>query len=259
MSIIEPGKMDLTLVACYGEKPPAMSAIIHAVQKKIRESLPPDSFCAYEPQQVHATIIGLEGRRLGDQVINTAYVERRHEARAMNLARVLHTVKTSCAIPFSIKVTGYKEGEAYPFTSRNLHPYLRCFCIQGEIAVVMGWPCEGDHYPKLLDELRRSMQFANVLHKYHSSQDDIDNDFFFTIGRISPEKISNIFLQQLCGTIRSLLSSMNTTSIEISRNCLRVVAYVDPKLPLTTSYAYTLDEAEAKLDEIRSLYREVAA
>jgi DNA-binding Lrp family transcriptional regulator len=171
----------------------------------------------------------------------------------------LHTVKTSCAIPFSIKVTGYKEGEAYPFTSRDLHPYLRCFCIQGEIAVVIGWPCEGDHYPKLLDELRRSMQFANVLHKYHASLNDIDNDFFFTVGRISSEKISNILLQQVCGTIRSLLSSMDTTSIEISRDCLSVVAYVDPKLPLTTSYAYTLDEAEAKLDEIRSLYRKVAA
>ena len=251
--------MHLTLVAFYGEKPPAMSAIIHAVQKNIRESLPTDSFCAYEPQQVHATIIGLEGRRVGGQVINTAYVEKRHEARAMSLAGVLQTVRTSCAIPFSVKVTGYKEGEAYPFTSRDLHPYLRCFCIQDELAVVMGWPCERDHYPNLLDKLRRSMQSFNALHKYHASPHDIDNDFFFTVGRIASGSISKMLLEHLRKRTRSLLSSMNTGPIGISRNSLTVVAYIDTKLPLATSYAYTLDEAEAKLDELHGLYREAAA
>jgi hypothetical protein len=90
VSNIESGKMDLTLVAYYGEKSSEFSDLIEAVQKKIRESLPPDTFCAYQPQQVHATIIGLEGRRVGGHVINTTYVERRHELRAINFSRVFH-------------------------------------------------------------------------------------------------------------------------------------------------------------------------
>jgi hypothetical protein len=251
--------VDLTLVAYYGEKPSAFSELIEAVQKKIQESLPPDSFCAYEPRQVHATIIGLEGRRLGGHVLNTNYVERRHELHAIDFSRLFHILKHSRVLPFSVNISGYKDGEAYPFTSRDLHPYLRCFSIQGEIAVVIGWPYDGYHYPNSLDELRRSFQAANVLHKYHASPNDVDNDFFFTVGKVARERIDNIALQQLCVKIRHFLSSTHTEPVEISRDRLRVVAYVNPQLPPRTSCAYTLDEAEAKIDEIRSLYREVAA
>jgi hypothetical protein len=251
--------VDLTLVAYYGEKPSAFSELVEAVQTKIRESLPPDSFRAYEPRQVHATIIGLEGRRLGVHVLNTNYVERRHELHAINFSRFFHILKHSRVLPFSVSVSGYKDDEAYSFTSRDLHPYLRCFSIQGEIAVVIGWPYDGHHYQDSLDELRRSFQTADVLHKYHGSPKDIDNDFFFAVGKVARERIDNIVLQQLCGKMRHFLSLTHTEPIEISRHCLRVVAYEDAELPPRTSRAYTLDEAEAKIDEIRRLYCEVAA
>lgn len=250
--------MDLTLVAYYGEKPSAFSELVEAVQNKIRESLPPHSFFAYEPRQVHATIIGLEGRRLGGHVLNTNYVERRHELHAMNFPRFFHILKHSRVLPFSVNISGYKEVEAYPFTSRDLHPYLRCFSIQGEIAVVIGWPYDGNHYLNSLHELRRSFQAAKVLHKYHGSPNDVDNDFFFAVGKFARERIDNIVLQQLCGKMRHFLSSTHTEPVEISRDCLRVVAYANAELPPRTSCAYTLDEAEAKIDEIRRVYREVA-
>lgn len=259
MGNIESGKMDLTLVAYYGEKPSAFSELIEVVQQEIIENLPADTFYAYEPQQVHGTIIGLEGRRFGAHIINTNYVEKRHELRAVNFSRLFQILKNSRVFPFSVNISGYKDGQAYPFTSRDLHPYLRSFCIQGEIAVVMGWPCEGNCYPNSLHELRRSFQSANVLHKYHASPNDIDNDFFFAVGRVDLERINNSMLQQVCGKVRLLLSSKNTEPVRICRNYLRVVAYVDSKLPPLTSYAYTLDEAEAKVDELGGLYRDVAA
>jgi hypothetical protein len=40
MANIESGKMDLTLVAYYGEKPSAFSELIEVVQQEIIENLP---------------------------------------------------------------------------------------------------------------------------------------------------------------------------------------------------------------------------
>jgi hypothetical protein len=55
--------------------------------------------------------------------------------------------------------------------------------VQGQAFVLMGWPAAslaGADRP--LDELRRKMNAANVLHKYHARAADVDNDLYLVVG-----------------------------------------------------------------------------
>ena len=258
MSMIQPGEMDLTLVAYYGDKPSAIAELVTGAQNELTSNLR-DAFEPYPLFQVHGTIIGLEGTRAGDRICNTNYLQRRQQLRPLNLEAVFQILKDQSLLPFFIRIGGYKDGELYPFTSRGLHPFLRSFSIQGDVAVAMGWPCDGERYPLALDRLRRVFNEANVLHKYHVSSNDIDNDFFFVLGRINRSKTSELTIQQTQEQMRTFLAIHDSLTIPLDRQHLAIVAYVDPKLPRETSRVYSLDEAERKIDEIKSLYRDVAA
>jgi hypothetical protein len=63
------GKMDVTLVSYYGEKPSAIAKLIDGVIDALHGELG-NAFRAYSQNQVHGTIIGLEGSRLGNRIIN---------------------------------------------------------------------------------------------------------------------------------------------------------------------------------------------
>src|SRR5262245_5701726 len=57
---VEAYQMQVTLVAHYGGKPVALSALVQHLQGKLHELLGP-AFLAYELEQVHGTVIGFEG------------------------------------------------------------------------------------------------------------------------------------------------------------------------------------------------------
>jgi hypothetical protein len=62
----------------------------------------------------------------------------------------------------------------------------RSFSVQGEAFVLVGWPAdslagvEGSGRP--VDELRREMNAAGVLHRYHARPADVDNDLHLVVG-----------------------------------------------------------------------------
>jgi hypothetical protein len=59
----------------------------------------------------------------------------------------------------------------------------RAFSVQGEAFVLVGWPADslaGLGQP--LDELRREMNAAGVLHRYHARPGDVDNDLHLVVG-----------------------------------------------------------------------------
>ena len=250
--------MDVTLVAYYGDKPLPIRNLIEDTISELSNALG-NAFVAYSLQQVHGTIIGFEGRRADNHIINTNYVEIQNELRSLDLKAALQVLDDGSHLPFDITVGGFTDGGQYCFTSRDVAPYMRSFSVQGTYAVVIGWPYMNGKYSKNIDDLRRAFNRANILHKYHSSPDAEDNDFFFVLGNVVKEKIDHLQLQEAQGRLRSFLAAYEPVRVPISRDCLRVVAYVDAKLPLETSYSYTIDEAHKKIDEIRSLYREVKA
>jgi hypothetical protein len=249
--------MNLTLVAYYGDKPAPLSKFIGDAQKELSKALP-GAFEPYGKEQVHGTLIGLEGTRWGDYIINQNYFEQKL-LKSISLPKVLEILKASEHLPFTIQIGGYDYRREYPFTSRNQHPYLRSFSVQRDIAVAMGWPVRDGEHPLTLDRLRRSLNKANVLHRYHASHTDVDNDFFFVLGRVDRAKSSDWAIQVAEERMRSYFERKKSPSVTIDRKNLRVVAYDDTKLPWGKCKVFTLGEAEADLSQLLTLYDDPAA
>ena len=53
----------------------------------------------------------------------------------------------------------------------------------------MGWPNEDGSYPNSLDLLRRTFREYGISHKWHRTDDEIDNDFFFVLGTIDRDML----------------------------------------------------------------------
>ncbi len=251
---IKPGKATLSLVAYYGDKPPEIETMIREAQEILQSRLP-FAFRKYDVRQVHATLVSLEGHKTEKGIVNANYNQFHHDRRIIDFSKAFKLLKDPDFLPFKVIVGGYKERDDYPFTSRGTHPYQRSFSIQGDIAVAMGWPRDGKGYPPVLNRLRRAFSSANILHKYHRTADDTDNDFYFVLGNVILEKTSKPALQSTHERMIEFLSCRDSLTVNVAREYLRVIAYTDPRVPPDTTRSYTLDEAEEKLEEIKSLYR----
>ena len=64
-----PGQMQVTLVAHYGHKPAELAQLIADLQDMLASPLR-SAFQPYQVGQVHGTLIGLEGYRVGGKVRN---------------------------------------------------------------------------------------------------------------------------------------------------------------------------------------------
>lgn len=248
--------MDLTLVAFYGEKPREFSALVAELQQRLTESLGP-GFSPYEPQQVHSTIIGLEGRRDGDRVLNSNFLRLRHERRYMDVRQLIETIdQATDLLPIRIRIGGYKASDRYSFTSRGAHPFMRSFSIHGGVAVAMGWPFEDSVFPSTLDRLRRKFAETNVLHKYHALEVDEDNDLFFVLGNVRTGARHTRSVEMAEREIRAYLERQQPTDIELRPEHLSLVSYADPTLPVNTSKVYPVNDLRRHAEALESLFRE---
>jgi len=245
--------VQVTLVAYYEKKPPAIAALIRSLQEELCRELG-RSFAPYEIEQVHATIIGLEAFRQGSDILNQNFYELRGERRAINLAAVVDFVDSTELLPFNVQIGGFSLAAAYPFTSRAEHPYFRSFRAQAELGVAMGWPISGRTYPNTLNALRRCFSDYNVLHKYHRNDHDIDNDFFFVLGRIERNVVQERQIQHTEERMREKLAAMNPVRLPVAREVLSLAVYEDPLLPLDSTENISLDKARAELTRIVNSY-----
>lgn len=230
-------KKIVTLVAYYGKsKPILLQNLILALQKNIEQQIGSSKFEKYPLEQVHGTIIGLEGKPIDGVILNTNYLQASRIECQINLPDVLNWALTTNLLPLMIRIGGYDPSQAYPFASRNFHPYLRSFSIQGDIAVAMGWPVRKlsngrTYYPMDIDDLRRSFNDYNVLHKYHKAETDIDNDFFFVLGNVRRDQLTRTDTMRLQRVMRDVLYRYKPVDIVIKPINLSLVVYTDPKLP----------------------------
>ena len=101
----------------------------------------------------------------------------------MDLPRVMDILARRFATPLRVRIGGFRPEQAVPFTSRGQHLAERTFSVQGEAFVLVGWPADslcGAGMP--VDELRRAMNAAGVLHRYHTGPADVDNDLHLVVG-----------------------------------------------------------------------------
>jgi hypothetical protein len=249
------GRKNLTLVAFYGPKPDPFVQLVDTLQTTLHSELG-SAFSAYMREQVHGTIIGLEGWREGMEVFNSNTSLVSGEYSAMDLRGLFDFMNRMP--PLHIRMGGFAALGIYPFTSRGMHPYLRTFAFRDALAVMMGWPVAGDSFPLTLDLLRRECGRYNVLHKYHHTKDDIDNDFFLVLGRVDRIAVSEEKIEYVQGIIRQVLADRAPLDLLMRPENLSVVAYSDTQLPIAGSIRYSIVEAQTKIEELKLLYQERA-
>lgn len=254
----------LTLVAFYGEKSNhPLWNLVKELQDRITTILG-ENFTRYNLKKIHGTIIGLEGRRMGGEVVNENYLKKYGELRAMEIKELIDSIANNNQLfPICIKVGGYKAEQQFPFISNGKHPYFRSFSIQKTIAVAMGWPVKkiGDEltYPSSIDNLRRTCNTFNVLHKYHNPPQFYDNDFFFVLGNLRKELNNNLI--ERCETqIRNCLANSSLPPIEITPNDLKIVAYSEGDTTFSSvdvADVYSLEAAQNQINPLINAYPEL--
>jgi hypothetical protein len=176
------GSRFISAVAFYGPKTGRLRELLTGVQTQIAEHVGGD-FRPYTLDQVHATLIALNGVRAGGTIVNEYLLEHAGERREMDLPRVMDILARRFATPLRVRIGGFRPGQAVPFTSRGQHLAERSFSVQGEAFVLVGWPADSlNGAGRPVDELRREMNAAGVLHRYHAKPDDVDNDLHLVVG-----------------------------------------------------------------------------
>jgi hypothetical protein len=176
----------ITAVALYGTKAGELKRLLETVQALLSENLR-DGFRPYPLDQVHGTVVRLDGAADAQtgRIVNLRYLEVTGIRRAMDHARAQEILAAYLTPPLSIRIGGYGPDTPAAFSSRGQHPHERMFSVQGNAFVLVGWPvstvADGISAGPL-DELRRAMNEANILHWYHESAADVDNDFHLVVG-----------------------------------------------------------------------------
>jgi hypothetical protein len=243
--------MQLTFVSHYGPKPAPFAEKIRLLQSIIAEQLG-GHFKPYTVEQVHGTIIGLEGERFGNRIRNENFWRFRGAQRFIDFQGLLDFLRTQPESNWDVSLGGYDLASDYGFTSAGQHPFLRSFSVHGEIAVVMGWPhCAGTFVPSL-DELRRAFQQFGALHKWHQRESDVDNDFFFVLGRMPPdtELAKRDVVQQI---IREHLAAA-PLQLPVTRATFSFVAYLDSQLPPVNSNTFNLNDQQVTASLLAGVY-----
>jgi hypothetical protein len=217
----------LTLVSHYGPKPAAFARLIGDLHARLSAL---SSFRPYAVEQVHATLVALEGQRAGDGVRNLNFRRSRGEDRVMDLAGLISYLRSEELPAIDVAIGGFAADRSYPFASQGVHPHVRSFSIQGQRVVAMGWPWGGASAPGALHALRRRFQRFGILHKWHARLDDVDDDFFFVLGRLTAP-VSEERARAIEADCRAALAERPPCVLRIDASTLTFVRYDDPDLP----------------------------
>jgi hypothetical protein len=167
-------------VALYGPKAEPVRSMLTGVRDLIAEHTG-DAFRPYSTEQIHATLIAFNGVRDqdGGAIVNEYFLAHTGARRTMDTDLAMRILAERFAQPLRVRVGGYRPADHVPFRSRGQHLYERTFSVQGDAFVLVGWPADG-HLP--LHRLRRDLNAAGLLHRYHARDDDIDGDLHLVIG-----------------------------------------------------------------------------
>lgn len=231
-----------TIVALYGDKPEPLRSLLASLQADVADVLG-RRFTPYRLEQIHATIVGLErNERQATRLVNRNHAILRGAEVAMDFDGLLGFLRTSGLIPFTVQIGGFAERD-YPFASRGARPFERSFSLQGRSAVVMGWPVTARSYPPVLAQLRRGAERFGIVHAYHATTADTDNDFYFRLGVIGdPPPVGDGIAEDLARRLRQRLAAQPPLAATIGLSQLSVAFYAAPELSPATTRAFAVDD-----------------
>jgi hypothetical protein len=221
----------ITAVALYGTKTGELKGLLEAVQAILGESLR-DGFRPYTLDQIHGTVLRLDGvaDAQAGRIVNLRYLEVTGIPRAMDHARALEILSAHLTPPLSIRIGGYEPDTPAAFSSRGQHPHDRMFSAQGNAFVLVGWPeaavTDGISAGPL-DGLRREMNEANILHWYHESAADVDNDFHLVVGH--HDGVPEHEIRDAVHAVRAYLAE-HPIRVELGTDQMTIIAADSPTL-----------------------------
>ena len=242
--------MQLTLVSHYGAKPPEFAALIRELQGTLRVEFK-DQFSPYTVEQVHGTIIGLEGVASHNEVLSQNVLQLRGEKRPFNFSLMLDYLRNEVG-EFAVQVGGFQSDQDYRFTSQEKAPFLRSFSLHSTTAVAMGWPRDETGFPPTLDRLRRSLEPFGALRKWAWREGEVDNDFYFVLGQITGP-IADALSQSIEVKARAQLSAKSHL-LHVGNQTLSFVAYSDLRLPPETSRVLKLSDRATTAQSLAEVY-----
>jgi hypothetical protein len=225
------GAKFITAVALYGTKKGPLKELLQAVQEIVHRQLGAE-FHPYTLDQIHSTLIRLDwftDSRTG-LAVNTRYYEVIGSADPMVPALALEILRSFGESPHRIRIGGYRPGSQAVFSSHGMHPYDRMFSVRGQAFVLIGWPAAtivDGISAKPLDDLRRKMKDANILHWYHESPTDIDNDFHLVVGHHADAQ--PVKPREAAEAVREYLAE-NPVEIDVGIDQVSIIASDSPTL-----------------------------
>jgi hypothetical protein len=111
--------MELTLVAFYDSKPDPCSQLMNVLQTSLHSELG-SAFTPYALDEVHATIIGLGGWRVGAEVYGTNIDQSSGGSFTMDLCGLFQFLQEMS--PLHIRIGGFSSEIDYHFTGGGRHP-----------------------------------------------------------------------------------------------------------------------------------------
>ena len=128
------GSRFISAVAFYGPKTGRLRELLVGVQALIAQSLAAEhvggDFRPYSLEQVHATLIALDGVRDPETgaIVNEYLLAHAGVRREMDLPRVMDILAR--ATPLQVRIGGFRPDQEIAFTSRGQHLAMRTFCVQ---------------------------------------------------------------------------------------------------------------------------------
>lgn len=250
-----PNFPNVSLVAFYGKKSPEFTLLIQELQQHLSYLLP-GVFECYALESIHATFLGCEGIKTERGILSKWFLERRKEFKIVDFDGFLNFIQNCDRLPMNIQLGSYNPQVDYGFTSRNKHPYERSFCFQNEIAVLRGWPVRAGKIIMDIDNLRRSAENFNLLHKYHGNPDAVDNDCYLRVGVLN-STVSKEKLREVERKLRELLKMLSPLHLCLSLEDLSFVRYQDYTFPLATTQVIPFKDATPeKLEKLYPILNE---
>lgn len=247
---------NVSLVAFYGDKPPQLERLIEQLQGYLKNhELTRDKFIPHQLEQVHGTIIGCEGTKTDLGIVNQWFDECRQETRYVDLKGLVTYLQQQIDLPLIIGFGGYNRHHEYNFLSRDQHLYFRSFQLQAAentvIPILIGWPWKDNKVSLAVDNLRRSFQKFNLLHKYHATTESIDNDFYLRLGTIKCQ-LSIAEMKAIATDIRNFLEAKPASYIPIDKEDIAFVQYQD--LSLTPIRTKVIPISKVTPEDLNQMY-----
>lgn len=224
----------ITAVSFYGTKDEALMELIDEVQRIVRRSAS-GKFIPYSLEQIHGTLVSFSPiDDLGNgRLLNEHFHDVTGIAVPIDASKALSILQDHLKSPYKIRLGGHQFNGNPTFLSRGQHPYNRMFSAQGGALVLIGWPVSTIKHGLAeapLNELRRAMNRAGIMHLYHETTTDIDNDLHMVIGHYddTPAEAVSVAVNE----VRSYLVE-HPVEFEMSINQVTIIATDTPTLAPT--------------------------